>query len=240
MSFAYRNYTALHPNIAIKLYEGNEEHITHHKVAERASIAINEVKIEHLSFFNKKWVEMKVSPLFKYYQQHEPVMLENIRKDKKQHGYKVTSRKMFKVEVDIMTEVIKHLNSVGIQVLYVYDALMCEEKDKKMVIETMNRIILEHGVKTFVKVEMRVHEKTIQLKRYRQYEKINLYEVLPTLSFTIEESMAIKCGFDCSNIQMSELVMYIGKQRKEQKYNDYKGVPITPEHIDALKAIIAT
>jgi hypothetical protein len=31
----------------------------------------------------------------------------------------------------------------------------------------------------------------------------------------------------------------IGKQRREQKYKDYKGVPITPERIGALKAIIA-
>jgi len=37
-----------------------------------------------------------------------------------------------------------------------------------------------------------------------------------------------------------ELVKYIGKQRMEQQYNDYKGVRITPERVDALKAIIAT
>jgi hypothetical protein len=36
-------------------------------------------------------------------------------------------------------------------VLYVYDALLSEEKDKVVVMETMNRIILEHGVKTCVK-----------------------------------------------------------------------------------------
>lgn len=50
-----------------------------------------------------------------------------------------------------MTDVIKQLNSVGIYVLYVYDAVVCEEKDKTVVLETMNRIILEHGVKTNVK-----------------------------------------------------------------------------------------
>lgn len=58
---------------------------------------------------------------------------------------------MFKAEVSIMTDVIKHLNSIGINVLYVYDALLCEDKDKTMVIATMNRIILDHGVKTKVK-----------------------------------------------------------------------------------------
>lgn len=81
-------------------------------------------------------------------------MLENIRKDKKEDGYKVTSRRMFKAEVAIMTDVIKHLNQKGIEVLYVYDALLCEEKDKPVVIEAMNRIILEHGVKTSVKADV--------------------------------------------------------------------------------------
>ena len=67
---------------------------------------------------------------------------------------------MFAIEVDIMTDVIKHLNSVGVYVLYVYDALICEEKDKALVIETMNRIILEHGVKTSVKTEVVEESKT--------------------------------------------------------------------------------
>ncbi|PZO31439.1 MAG: hypothetical protein DCE86_08940 [Flavobacteriaceae bacterium] len=233
------DYSALHPNIAIKLYKGDEQHITHQKVAERASIKLDKVKIEHLSFFNKKWIGMKGSPLFKYYQQIEPVMMENIRKDKKEYGYKITSRKMFKVEVDIMTEVIEHLNANDIQVLYVYDALMCEEKDKQIVTDTMNRIILKHDVKTSVKIDTPVQVETIQHKQYRLDEEINLYDVLPAISFTIEESMAIICDFDCSKVQMSELIKYIKKQYKEQLYNDYHGVRITTKHIDALKATIA-
>jgi hypothetical protein len=60
---------------------------------------------------------------------------------------------MFKAEVMIMTDVIKHLNSIGINALYVYDALLCEEKYKAIVVETMNRIILEHGVYTGVKID---------------------------------------------------------------------------------------
>lgn len=38
--------------------------------------------------------------------------------------------------------------------LYVYDALLCEEKDKPAVIEAMNHIIFEHIVKTSVKADM--------------------------------------------------------------------------------------
>lgn len=51
--------------------------------------------------------------------------------------------------------------------------------------------------------------------------------------------MAIISDFNCSKVQMGELVKYIGKQRKEQQYNYYEGVRITPQNIDALKAIIA-
>ena len=147
------DFRALHPNIAMHLYNGKHEFLTHEKIAKTTGIDLKEVKIEHLSFFNKNWYSMMESPLFGYYSKHEPDMLQQIYNDKKEHGYKITSKKMFKLEVEIMTEVIKYLNSVGVYVLYVYDALLCEEKDKTLVIETMNRIILEHGVKTNVKME---------------------------------------------------------------------------------------
>ena len=55
---------------------------------------------------------------------------------------------MFEAEVNIMTNVITDLNAKGIQVLYVYDALVCDEKDIPVVIETTNSVILEHGMKT--------------------------------------------------------------------------------------------
>jgi nucleoside diphosphate kinase len=145
------DYTALHPNIAIKLYNGKESYLTHQNVAERIGIDVRSIKIEHLSFFNKRWQGMLKSPLFNFYSELEADMLSRIYIDKKDNGYKVTSAKMFKAEVSIMTDVIKHLNSIEINVLYVYDALLCEEKDKTMVIETMNRVILNHGVKTKVK-----------------------------------------------------------------------------------------
>lgn len=147
------DYRALHPNLAMFLYQGKHEYLTHEKIAKLAGIDEKLVKIEHLSFFNKDWNGIMASPLFAYYSKHEPDMLARIYHDKKEHGYKITSQKMFKLEVEIMTDVIKYLNSIGIYVLYVYDALFCEEKDRTLVVETMNRIILEHGVKANVKTE---------------------------------------------------------------------------------------
>ena len=231
------DYTALHPNIAIKLYNGEQSHLTHQKVAEMAPIDVKRVKTEHLAFFNKTWKGMKKSPLYKYYSQHESLMLENIRKDKAANGYKVTSRRMFETEVAIMTDVIKQLNKVGIEVLYVYDALLCEEKHKPVVIETMNRIILEHGVKTSVKADMATASQTISPK-YRLEDEVNLYVVLPALSFSVPESMIIIDGLNSSKVTIKELVTYIGYQRKQQRYKDYQGVEIKPDMINQLKAMI--
>lgn len=147
------DYRALHPNIAMKLYGGRRRYLTHEYVAEMSHMDVKKVKVSHLSFFNMKWEDMIHSPLFNYYQSLEMDMLSGLYHDKKELGHKITSQKMFTVEVAIMTDIIKYLNSVGIYVLYVYDALLCEEKDKAVVVETMNRIVLEHGVKTTVKVK---------------------------------------------------------------------------------------
>ena len=146
------DYSALHPNIAINLYDGSLTYLTHQMVADRAGIHVDNVKIEHLSFFNMKWNDMRKSPLFNYYSKHEPDMLARIYHDKNELGYKITSQKMFGVEVAIMTDVIKYLNDKGIYVLYVYDALLCEEKDFNLVAKTMNRIILKHGIITCIKI----------------------------------------------------------------------------------------
>jgi hypothetical protein len=145
------DYSALHPNIAMNIYKGNSEFITHEKIAQELNKDIKEVKIEHLSFFNKTWKQMTKSFLFDYYCKNEPILMENIYKDKDMFGHKITSSKMFKVEVDIMTSVVKKLNSEGIYVGYVYDALFCSPKDKEKVNEVMNNEIIKFGVKTIAK-----------------------------------------------------------------------------------------
>lgn len=233
------DYTALHPNIAVKLYEGIQSHITHQKVAELTGMDLKTVKTEHLAFFNQKWGQMLRSPLFDFYSKHEAQMLEKIFRDKKDNGYKITSMKMFKAEVGVMTDVIKHLNSKGIYVLYVYDALVCETKDLQVVGETMNRIILEHGVMTSVKTGLPMETDTVVLPKYRPDDQISLYEVLPAILLTVSESFKIMKDFNRSNVQMKELVAYVNRQNKEQRYNDYKGVAITAERISRLKEMIA-
>ncbi|HRE76442.1 MAG TPA: hypothetical protein PLL09_01325 [Flavobacterium sp.] len=233
------DYSALHPNIAIKLYGGNQNYITHLAVSEATDIDLKEVKIEHLSFFNKNWHSMRKSLLFDYYSKNETTMLENIYKDKKSNGYKITSKKMFAVEVAIMTDVIKYLNTKNINVLYVYDALLCEEKDKSTVVDTMNRIILQHGVKTKVKTnEISTSTEKNGVVMFSPNYEVNLYNLLPTLSFSVNESMLIIQYFNRSKVLMKELLDYFKNQKKEQRYNDFGGVMITDEKINKLRGIL--
>lgn len=241
------DYIALHPNIAVKIYKGKLTYLTHQSIAERTGIDVKSIKIEHLSFFNKQWLAMLKSPLFAFYSSQEPDMLSSIYNDKKEHGYKVTSAKMFSVEVSVMTDVINHLNTLGINVLYVYDALLCEEKDKAIVVETMNRIILEHSVYTCVKVDgaspvvssKQVTEpQTIAITKFALDEEVNLYEVLPMLSYDADDTMSIIYDIDHSRITMNELVKYVSKLAREQKYNDYNGVAVTQQVITNLRSIV--
>jgi hypothetical protein len=153
------DYTCLHPNIACTLYGGKSEYLKHIDLVEELGLNVDVVKKEHLSFFNKKVVQMKKSPLFEYYNKLEPCMMQNIIQDKiynteykhKSDKHKITSKRMFTMEVQIMTRVIEKLNDRGIHVLYVFDALYSHPNDVSAVVEIMNKTVLEYGVKTHVK-----------------------------------------------------------------------------------------
>jgi hypothetical protein len=142
------DFKALHPNLAIKIYGGKSKYTTHQNIANFLNEDIKKVKIEHLSFFNKHPNDMKKSVLHQYYMENESEMLENILNDKLTNRYKITSMRLFDLEVQIMTQIISELNKKGIYVLYVYDALLCKESQTDVVLETMNRVILDNGVYT--------------------------------------------------------------------------------------------
>lgn len=151
------DYSCLHPNIAMHLYGGSSQFLTHQQLAEYLQMDVLEVKIEHLSFFNAPIWQMKQSPLWKYYEENELMMLENLISEKacnfldKKDRHKITSRRLFKKEVEIMTDAIEVLNNEGIYVMYVYDALYSEERHKMRVQQVMNEVALEHSVYTQAK-----------------------------------------------------------------------------------------
>ncbi len=170
------DYTALHPNIGIKLYAGNKGFITHGDLALELERDVKDIKIEHLSFFNKEVWQMKQSPLFEYYQKHEPKMLQNIINEKynSKFKHKITSRMMFALEVEIMTDVVQQLNEEGIYVLYVYDALLCEPKHAEKVLKIMDTTILKYGVKTTAKCSSgRKHNPIVVTLKETEFEDVN-------------------------------------------------------------------
>lgn len=144
------DFKALHPNIAMTIYGGSKKYLTHQYVADVTGIDIKDIKVEHLSFFNKEVWQMKKSPLYSFYSSEEPTMIKEIEEDKynSANKHKITAMKMFKLEVDIMTETIKRLNNKGIYVGYVYDALFCKESDAKEVADIMNEVAIKFGVYT--------------------------------------------------------------------------------------------
>jgi hypothetical protein len=146
------DYKCLHPNIAISTYGGNHEFLTHNFIADELKIDVKMVKTEHLSFLNKTTHQMRESPIWDFYKAHLPEMIRAIEKEKlsSEFKYRITSRKLFKKEVEIMTEVIIRLNAQGIYVGYVYDALICTQKDAPTVAKIMNDVALALGVKTTV------------------------------------------------------------------------------------------
>jgi hypothetical protein len=145
------DFVCLHPNIAMNIYSGLSEYITHQKVAKNANMDVLDVKKEHLSFFNKPWENICNSPLYSYYCKAEPGMMERIYLDKKENGYINTFRQMVTKEVEIMTEIIARLNKRDIFVGYIYDALTCLPGQIDIVRDEMNKVILEFGVKTIAK-----------------------------------------------------------------------------------------
>lgn len=144
------DYKALHPNIAMAIYGGSKKFLTHQQVAEESGIDLKEVKIQHLSFFNKRVGNMKKSPLYNYYKESDPLLLKKIEDEKRTSEFKhrITSMKMFAKEVEIMTECIRRLNGIGIYVGYVYDALFCKESERETVQKIMNEVSIELGVNT--------------------------------------------------------------------------------------------
>lgn len=186
------DFIALHPNIAISLYGGSMKYLKHGDLANELGIDVTAVKVEHLSLFNTTTYLMKQSPLYPYYLKNEPEMLKNITREKHSTKYKhkITSRRMFAKEVEIMTEVITELNKEGIYVLYVYDALLCPPKDTGRVLDVMDSVALKHGVYTTAKYtgDKKYNQLTADVKdsvlEKEIMDKLVKPDTLPTISWS--------------------------------------------------------
>jgi hypothetical protein len=94
------------------------------------------VKVEHLSIFNKKITQMEKNPVWNVWATQFPEMAELIIKDKEDNGHKFTSRILFKLETNIMANVVVKLNDLNIPGIYVYDAIYTTMDISDIMIET--------------------------------------------------------------------------------------------------------
>lgn len=178
------DYSCLHPNIAMSLYGGTKKYLTHADVANATGLDLNEVKIEHLSFFNKKIWQIKHSPLYQYYQEQEPQMMDKLIHEKQAslRKHRVTSMRMFEIEVNVMKEVIMQLNKENINVGYVYDALFCHPKHAERVKQVMDSTIICHGIKTVSKIAYANHNDTTNVTPNLELNKPSVSTELPIIS----------------------------------------------------------
>jgi hypothetical protein len=72
-------------------------------------------------------------------------------------------------------------------------------------------------------IEMIQEPEAVELPKYALDEMVSLYEVLPLLSFKVEDILKIISGIDNSNVEMAELVDYFNKQ------NNHKSIMIMME-----------
>lgn len=157
------DFSCAHPNMIWKVLGLQiEETITHEMVAryitkgfdslseEDKKKAIKKVKREHLMYFNMPHKSMVHLEVHKYYKDKCGDMVEKLIRLKKSRGHKEISSRLFKLEVEIMTEVQKELTKRSIDAVYVYDCFMVEPHNKEYVDYLMQRVALEKG--TLMKV----------------------------------------------------------------------------------------
>ncbi len=150
----------LHPNLINTIYDGTDSFLTHQKIVDHI-VSVNPemindtsllsyIKKEHLSFFNMKIWQMKKSILWDYYFTNQKEMLDRIIADKRssEFKHKITSMKLFDLEVRIMNSIIEKLNLQNIYCIYVFDALLTTEANVDIVRQVINETLQQYDVAT--------------------------------------------------------------------------------------------
>ncbi|WP_291287164.1 hypothetical protein, partial [Flavobacterium sp.] len=193
------DYTCLHPNMIISFYDGSTSYLTHSDLGSELNIDVKSVKNEHLSFFNKQVWQMKQSPLYPYYQHNEPRMLQNVIAEKysSQYKHKITSRRLFAKEVEVMTTVIQQLNREGVFVGYVYDALFFHPDYAQKVKEVMDAVIQQYGIKTTAKLSNEEKQNPVMDKV--KETKVNLNVIKSTDVPKVEKTSVLEIHVEALN-----------------------------------------
>lgn len=141
--FVELDFQAMHPNIVLKL-AGYSETITHKEVSEYLGVDIATVKVEHLSFHNKKISDMKRSILWKFYCERFPKVID-LHHEIKVQSHKEMSRLLFEYETIIMGNIAKELLANQLPGMYIYDCFTVEPHNIAKVKEIMMKTVIELG-----------------------------------------------------------------------------------------------
>lgn len=148
------DFSCLHPNIASTIFGGTGERISHQAIADHLGIPLQKAKKANLSFFNSPIEQMQASPVWRYYMEREPALIENLLRHREESGktakekHKATSGVMLAKEVDLMNATIAKLSERGITTIYVYDALQGKKQDAETIRSIMNETAQEMGINT--------------------------------------------------------------------------------------------
>lgn len=158
------DYSCLHPNIVVSIYEKDGDSVSHEKIAEYLGKSRAEIKKLHLSFFNDRlpgkyddgtrknygMFHDKYDGLINYYNKFHPGLISTIVEDKIKNKHTNINHNITMLETTMMKSIILELRSKGIKPLYVFDALYVDSDEVDTAREIMNRKAVEFGIKTKV------------------------------------------------------------------------------------------
>ena len=151
--------TALHLNIPYALAEVSSEAKSaflrqsgdmHTRIAEYLGLTRTEIKIEALSYQNKRWADMEKSIIHAYYQDPEIGIQEysDWLRETKKFGHKQTSWILFQYEVKVIWAAMEECQRRGILVYQVFDAIGCPKNRQEEVAIILDRFLFDFQIPT--------------------------------------------------------------------------------------------
>lgn len=149
------DFKCLHPNIVLSLYNSHLKYITHQQVCNELNeilqlkkpLSIHSIKTQHLSVFNQTAKKIKLYKVYHYYNLKDPDFMDVLLKEK-ENNPKLTTKKMFTKEVELMTTIMDQFDALNIKALYIYDAVMVEPKNVTKALEIMNAAAIKLNIHT--------------------------------------------------------------------------------------------
>jgi hypothetical protein len=139
------------PSIINTFYGGNK--IDYNFIVDKYKIDYSLAKVDTLKFiFSTNHRAKRISNIYSYFNDNNKELLDKLTDIKNGPGLnKTLANKLFRYESDMMNDVIRELRKLNIYVYYVFDELICKEKDKHIVKMIMKEHLDKYKIKTIIK-----------------------------------------------------------------------------------------